>query len=84
MSMTRRLFNWHYPEVTQFLKEQGFTFYKPHRGSHELWAKLNDEGAAERIVEVNRSHKAYPPKTLKRMINQSGISQEDWIKWANS
>ena len=82
--MTRRLFNWHYADVTEFLKEHGFEFYEPHRGSHERWAKFNDDGTIERVVEVNRSHKAYPSKTLKRMINQSGISQAEWIKWANS
>jgi predicted RNA binding protein YcfA (HicA-like mRNA interferase family) len=82
--MTRRLFNWGYPDVTQFLREQGFTYYKPHRGSHERWAKFKDDGTIERIVEVNRSHTAYPPKTLKRVIGQSGIGQDDWIKWANS
>ena len=82
--MTRRLFNWHYADVTQFLKEHGFEFGEPLRGSHERWVKYKEDGATERNVEVNRSHKAYPPKTLKRMIKQSGISQSEWIKWANS
>jgi len=82
--MTRRLFNWEYSDVTEFLKEQGFEHYKSYRGSHELWAKFKEDGTIDKTVEVNRSHTAYPPKTLKHMIVQSGISQADWIKWASS
>jgi len=70
VGMTRRLFNWEYADVIQFLKEHGFEFYEPHRGSHERWAKVKEDGTTERVVEVNRSHSAYPPKTLKRMINR--------------
>ena len=84
VDMTRGIFNWHYGDVTQFLKEHGFEFYEPLRGSHERWARFKEDRTIERIVEVNRSHTAYPPKTLKLMIKQSGVSQGDWIKWANS
>ena len=82
--MTRRLFNWGYDDVTQFLKEHGFEHYKSFRGSHELWGKFNEDATLERTVEVNRTHGAYPIKTLKIMIKQSGISQKEWIAWAGS
>ena len=84
MGMTRRIYNWTYRDVKQFLKEHGFSFYKPLRGSHELWIKLGEDGTPDRIVEMNFTHKAYPPKTLKMMIYQSGIPQSEWVAWANS
>jgi len=82
--MPRRLFNWSYRHVTAFLKEHGFTYYEPLRGSHERWAKLKPDGTPERTVEVNRTSGAYPPKTLKTMIYQSGIEKAKWTKWASS
>lgn len=84
VGMTRRLHNWTYRDVTRFLKENGFRFFKELEGSHEAWIKLGDDGAPGRIVEVNFTHGSYPPGTLKTMIRQSGIAQGEWIKWANS
>ena len=82
--MVRRLHNWNYRNVTGFLKKHKFTFYKPLRGSHELWIKRGDEGESDRIVEVNFTHGSYPVKTLKTMIQQSTIDQKEWIKWGSS
>lgn len=82
--MPRRLFNWSYRDVTQFLKEHGFEYYEPYRGSHEHWAKLKEDGTIERRVEVSRPKDAYLPKTLKIMIHQSGGPEDEWTKWANS
>ena len=82
--MTRNIHNWTYRDVTQFLKEHGFEHYKYLRGSHELWIKYGEDGTPDRIVEVNFSHTSYKVKTLKTMIKQSGISQCDWIAWANA
>ena len=82
--MTRRLRNWTYREITAFLKEHGFSFLEPLKGSHGRWSKQGENSEADRIVEVNFSHSAYPPKTLKTMIRQSGIEVKEWIKWAGS
>ncbi len=82
--MTRRIYNWTYSDVTVFLKENGFSFYKELAGSHEAWVKRGDDGTPDRIVEVNFTHGSYPPRTLKTMIRQSGITQDEWIKWAGS
>ena len=82
--MTRGLHNWSYRDVTQFLKEHGFAYHGPYFGSHELWAKLKEDGTPERKVEVCRPKDAYPPKTLKNMIHQSGIDEDEWRKWASS
>jgi predicted RNA binding protein YcfA (HicA-like mRNA interferase family) len=82
--MTRRLRNWTYREITAFLKEHGFSYLEPLKGSHERWIKRGENGVADRIVEVNFTRSAYPPKTLRTMIRQSGIFAKEWIKWAGS
>src|ERR1044071_253703 len=79
----RRLRNWTYRNVTDFLKESGFSFSREIRGSHQAWSRRLDEGD-EIVVEINFTHKSYPPKTLKTMVNQSGIPAKEWIKWAGS
>jgi phosphatidate phosphatase APP1 len=80
--MVRRLHNWSYSDVTDFLKENGFSFFKELPGSHEAWIKLGDNGEPDRIVEVNFTNRSYPVRTLKIMIRQSGIDHKEWIKWA--
>ena len=79
----RRLRNWTYRDVTDFLKENGFSFSHEMRGSHQAWTRKLEEGG-EIVVEINFTHKSYPPKTLKTMVRQSGICTEEWIKWAGS
>jgi hypothetical protein len=82
--MARRLNNWTYRDITEFLKENGFTFFLPLKGSHESWIKLEENGEPDRIVEVNITHSSYPPKTLRIFIRHSGIARDEWIKWAGS
>jgi hypothetical protein len=82
--MVRRLHNWNYSDVTDFLRENGFSFFKELAGSHEAWIKLSENGEPDRIVEVNFTHGSYPVKTLKTMIRQSGIDQDEWITWGRS
>jgi predicted RNA binding protein YcfA (HicA-like mRNA interferase family) len=82
--MTRRLHNWMYREITAFLKENGFRFLEPLKGSHERWIKPGKKGEADKLVEVNFTHASYPLKTLKTMIRQSGIAEKEWIRWAGS
>lgn len=79
--MTKGLYNWSYRDVTDFLKENGFSYSEGLDSSHEAWIKFDEHGP-DRIVEVNFSNRSYPPKTLKKMIRQSGIAQEIWIEWA--
>jgi len=82
--MTNRLRNWNYDDVTAFLKENGFSYQKPLKGSHEAWFKAGENGEPDRRVEVNIPRDSYAPKTMKIMIRQSGMSEEIWINWANS
>jgi len=82
--MPRRLRNWTYREVTDFLKENGFTFFKELGGSHQAWIKRGSDNLPDVVVEVNFTHGSYPIRTLKNFIRESGIHQDEWIKWAGS
>lgn len=82
--MTRRLHNWTYRDVTDFLKENGFSFIKELGGSHQAWGTLDEMGKPARLVGIDFRHGTYLVGTLKRIIHQSGIPEEAWIEWANS
>lgn len=82
--MVNRLSNWTYRGATDFLKEHDFNFFEPLRDSHEAWIRLTEKGEPDRIVEVNFTNGVYKPRALKKMIRQSGIPEEEWIKWAGS
>jgi hypothetical protein len=83
-NMARRLHNWSYNNVTNFLRENGFSFLKELGGSHQAWVKRGGNNEPDWRVGINFTHGSYPLVTLKRMIRQSGIDQEKWIKWAGS
>jgi predicted RNA binding protein YcfA (HicA-like mRNA interferase family) len=71
-----------YRDVTDFLKEKGFSFFREAGGSHQQWIKRGTGKKSDRIVGVNFTHKSYPVKTLMRMIRASGIAEENWLGWA--
>jgi hypothetical protein len=82
--MSRRLRNWSYHNVTDFLKVNGFSFHKEVGGSHQAWIKRGDGIKPDTIVGVNFTHTSYPLGTVKRIIRQSGIDENEWTKWGNS
>jgi len=82
--MARRLHNWNYDNVTDFLKENGFSFYKEVGGSHEAWIKRGQDEVPDRIVGMNFTHGSYLLGNMKRMIAASGIEEDAWIKWSGS
>ena len=82
--MSRRLHNWNYRQVTDFLIKNGFYFDKELGGSHQAWVQRGDNGETSQRVEVNFTKQSYPVLTLKTMIRQSGIGAKKWIKWAGS
>jgi hypothetical protein len=82
--MVRRLHNWRYRDVIGFLKKRGFIFYKELGGSNEKWIKGDADGDIHRVVEVNFTRGSYHVMTLKKIIRQSGINQNEWIKWNGS
>jgi hypothetical protein len=82
--MPKTLHNWTYRDVTGFLRRNGFSFFQELDGAQQSWIKLEENGEPDRIVEVSFTSHAYSPKTLKKMIRQSGIDKDTWIKWAGS
>jgi len=82
--MPRRLHNWTYRDVTDFLRENEFSFYKEIKGSHQAWIKRGENRAPDTIIELNFTHHSYPLGTLKLIILQSGIPRDEWIKWGSA
>jgi hypothetical protein len=41
---------------------------------------FQNNGEPDRIVEGKNAQKIYMPKALKKMIHQSGIAEEEWLK----
>jgi hypothetical protein len=84
VGMTRRLHNWSYANVTDFLKENGFSFYKEVSGSHQAWIKRGNDEVPDRVVGMHFTSKSYLVDAMKRMIRDSGIDEDVWIKWGSS
>ena len=80
-SMPRRLRNWSYKNVTNFLRENGFSFYKGLKGSHQAWIKRGANGEKDIILEINFTHRPYPQGTLNTFLRKSGIDKSEWFKW---
>ena len=78
--MPRRLFNWKFADVDRFLREHGFRIDHTHTdGSHYYYQRY--VGGILRIVHVPfHGNKAIKPKTIKSIISQSSISQQEWLK----
>jgi predicted RNA binding protein YcfA (HicA-like mRNA interferase family) len=68
---------WSSKEVEKFLKSQGFNLVRQ-RGSHQQFVGYI-RGIKKRVtVMANQKH--FTPKTMKSMIEQSGIDEQDWKK----
>jgi hypothetical protein len=80
--MPRKINNWSYQSVTDFLQEHGFVFFDELKG-RRIWTKLQD-GDPDRSVELSVGSKKYSVRTMKSIIRQSGIVEEDWIEWMDS
>lgn len=57
--------NSYYPKITAVLKEHGFSFLKPGKGSHEWWSN----GAIKVQVPFN----CYSRHTANAVMRQAGI-----------
>jgi hypothetical protein len=75
--MTRRLRNWTYRDVTDFLREHEFSFFEELDGSHERWIKRGEDDEPDRLVEVSFSKKSCKTKALQATIRPSGIDQDE-------
>jgi len=78
--MAKILRKWTYRDVANFLGEKGFDSYED-LGHSQSWVKLQHNGQPDRFVEIKFTQGFYSPKALNRMIRQSGIDQDEWIKW---
>jgi len=81
--MTRRLRNWSYLNVVDFLRERGFRFSDEMGGSHQGWSRDNEDGSIT-VVTVYFTHRSFKVKTLMGIIRQSQIPESEWITWAGS
>jgi predicted RNA binding protein YcfA (HicA-like mRNA interferase family) len=75
--MPRGLFNWTAEDVVRFLREKKFSHHHS-KGSHFFY--VGTSGGKLRIVCVpfHGTH-AIKPRTLKGIIEQSGISKDQWL-----
>lgn len=80
--MTRKITSWTYRDVTEFLAENEFSFSEAFDGSHETWVKLMRNGEPDRFVLIPFSNGFYTEKQLNKMVGQSNIPEEIWMKWA--
>ena len=76
--MDKRLFNLSSNEVTKILKKMGFTISRQ-KGSHIQFAGII-KNVKRRVTLISKqSH--FAPKTMKSMIEQSGLSEKDWLEY---
>jgi len=68
--------NWNFNNVVSLLKDNGFQLNHI-KGSHYFYvAKIN--GKMRQVCVPKHGKQAFKPRTLKGMVAQSGLSQEDW------
>ena len=79
--MTRKITNWTYRNVTDFLTENGFSFSEPSDNSVQVWVRLAKNGEPERFIGVPFANVYYTQKALSKIIRQSGIPEERWMEW---
>ena len=82
--MPKSLCNWTHRDVTGFLQQKGFSFFEDVDGVGQAWLNFHDSGEPDRVVEIKFVDVFYKAKALKRMIRQSGIPEEEWLKWMGS
>ena len=77
--MPRRVFNWTFDNVVNFLRDHGFQ--QNHvEGSHFYY--IGNSGGQLRQVSVPfHGSRALKPRTLKGIIRQSGIPQKKWLEY---
>jgi len=64
-----------YRQVVQLLRKHGFSKDRQ-EGSHQQW--IGTVRGQPHIVTVIVEAKDYAPKTMKSMIRQSGLGENEW------
>ncbi len=68
---------WSSKEIERFLKSKGFKLARQ-KGSHQQFVGYV-EGVKKRVT-VMANQKYFTPKTMKSMIEQSGLDKKKWKK----
>ena len=64
-------------QIIRKLKKAGFNFDRQAKGSHEIWYNSNTR---RRVVLPNHPGKDVPHGTLRNIIVQSGLSDEEFLR----
>ena len=70
-----RLSGFRYREIVRKLKAHGFAFDRQAAGSHEIWFNR----ATNRYTTVPNHHGDMPEGTLRAILKQAGIDQDDFL-----
>ncbi|MFC2130813.1 type II toxin-antitoxin system HicA family toxin [Bacteroidota bacterium] len=70
-----RLAGFSYRQIIKKLKSFGFEFYRYAAGSHEIWYNPNTDS----FTTVSRHTGDMPEGTLRAILNQAGISVNDFL-----
>ncbi len=76
--MTKKLFNWTFKRVENFLKENGFKLNHTN-GSHFYYTGYQNKILRNVCIPFH-GNKSIKTRTLKGIISQSGITQKEWLK----
>lgn len=77
--MSRGLNNWTFKDIVDFLKEHGFR-HTHTRGSHFYYVGRCGGEVRQTHIQFH-GNKSIHPRTIKSVIRQSGIPQEQWLNW---
>lgn len=76
--MPRGLFNWTAEDAIRFLKEYKFSHIHT-KGSHMFYFGHHN-GQPRQVCVPFHGKRVLKPRTLKGIIQQSGIPQKEWLK----
>ena len=74
--MPKGVFNWTFSDVTAVLKENGFRLNHI-KGSHYFYVGYAN-GKPRQVCVAKHGSATFKPRTLKGMIEQSGLDKEKW------
>lgn len=75
--MNRRLRTISSKDVERILRRRGFILLRQ-RGSHKQYVGIV-RGKKYRVTVIT-GQREFTPKTLRSMIQQSGLSEEEWLE----
>jgi predicted RNA binding protein YcfA (HicA-like mRNA interferase family) len=75
--MPRGLMNWTFHDVVRFLKDKKFRHSYTH-GSHYYYIGSYN-GIMRQVSVPFHGSKSIKPRTMKSIVAQSGMSQEEWL-----